>query len=79
MDVNCKIEKIQGITIEIAQTVVEVFKKLYDIELQIKAPNDIVTNNKKIGGILTQTKLVGEIVKYIVVGIQNKYKSNKIQ
>ena len=80
IDVNCldifeNIQDIDGITVEIAKTIVEVFKKLYDIELQIKFPNDIVYKGKKIGGILTQTKLIGTKIKYIVVGIRSKYKS----
>ena len=32
----------------------EVFDKLYNISLLVKLPNDIVFNNKKIGGILTR-------------------------
>jgi BirA family biotin operon repressor/biotin-[acetyl-CoA-carboxylase] ligase len=75
---NCEIEKLEGITIEIAETMVETFRKLYDIPLEIKFPNDIVYKDKKIGGILTQTKLNGKFVKYIVVGIRDKYLSRKI-
>lgn len=56
-------------TIEIAETILEIFKRIYNIKLQIKVPNDIVNNGKKIGGILCETKLMGEIAKYIVIGI----------
>ena len=66
---NCKIEKLEGLTIQIAEIIVNIFKKLYNIELQIKKPNDIVYNGKKIGGILTETKLIGNIVEHIVIGI----------
>lgn len=59
----------EGITIEIAEVILDVFKRVYNINLKIKKPNDIVFNNKKIGGILTQTKLQGEKVKSIVIGI----------
>ncbi len=69
IEANCKIQKLEGITIEIAETLVEVFKSLYNISLEIKSPNDIVYKGKKIGGILTETKLSGKTVKYIVVGI----------
>lgn len=69
IEANCKIEKLEGITLEIAETIVEVFKRLYDISLTIKFPNDIVYQNKKLGGILTETKLCGNIVKYVVIGI----------
>lgn len=66
---NCNIKNLNGITKEIAETLVLAIKNIYNIELNIKEPNDIVYNNKKIGGILTQNKLNGEIVKYMVVGI----------
>lgn len=69
IEANCKIEKLEGITIEIAEVILDVFKRVYNINLKIKKPNDIVFNNKKIGGILTQTKLQGEKVKSIVIGI----------
>lgn len=66
---NCKIDNLEGMTLEIAQVMIQTLKKIYDIELQIEIPNDIVYNGKKIGGILTETKLNGEMVKYIVIGI----------
>lgn len=77
---NCNIEKLEGITIEIAKIIVNIFKRLYNIELQIKDPNDIVHNGKKIGGILTETKLKGNILNHIVIGIginTNQEKFNK--
>ena len=45
------------------------FEEKYGINLQIKAPNDIYYNEKKVGGILTESKIVGQKTKYIVVGI----------
>lgn len=66
---NCNIEALEGITLEIAETILQIFKQMYGIDLEIKLPNDIVKNGKKIGGILTQTKLQGKIVKYLVIGI----------
>lgn len=66
---NCNIKKLDGITIKIAKIIVEIFKEKYEINLTIKEPNDIVFNSKKIGGILTQTKLNNETVKYLVIGI----------
>lgn len=66
---NCNIENLEGFTKEIAETMLEVFRSQYNIELQIKEPNDIVFQSKKIGGILTETKSKGEVVKYLVVGI----------
>lgn len=69
IEMNCNIKKLEGITLEIAETIVNIFKEEYGINLNIKKPNDIVINNKKIGGILTQTKVISEEVKYLVIGI----------
>lgn len=65
---NCNVEKLDGMTFEMAKIFEKIFKE-YGIDIQIKLPNDIYLNGKKLGGILCQTKLVGETVKYIVVGI----------
>ena len=69
IEMNCNIQKLQGITIEIAKLIISIFKQKYKIDLEIKEPNDIVYKSKKIGGILTQTKVIKENVKYLVIGI----------
>lgn len=66
---NVNVEKLNHLTIEIAEIIVSVFQKMYQIRLEIKVPNDIVIGHKKIGGILTETTLQGEIVKNLVIGI----------
>ena len=68
-EVNCNIKKIEGITIQIAETIVNIIKEMYKINLEIKLPNDIYVKNKKLGGILTETKVKGNMVKFLVVGI----------
>lgn len=67
--IDCEIDKLEGLTTEMAQIILDIFKEIYQIELQIKLPNDIFYNGKKVGGILSETKVSGNIVKYIVVGI----------
>ena len=69
IEANCNVKKINGITIEIAKILVDIFKQKYGIELSIKEPNDIIYNNKKIGGILTQSKVQAEMVRYLIIGI----------
>lgn len=66
---NVEIEKIKNLTVEIAEIIVDIFRSIYRVSLDIKSPNDIMIKNKKIGGILTETKLQGEIVKVLVIGI----------
>lgn len=66
---DTNVKKLEGITLKTAQIILEVFKEKYGIPLEIKEPNDIVYNNKKIGGILTETKVSSENVKAMVIGI----------
>ncbi len=66
---DCNIKKLDGITIEIAEIIVEILKEKYSIKLEIKEPNDIVFRGKKIGGILTQTMVISEKVRCLIVGI----------
>jgi BirA family biotin operon repressor/biotin-[acetyl-CoA-carboxylase] ligase len=66
---NLTIDKLDNFTYEIAEILVKVFQDLYNIKIDIKRPNDLIINNKKIGGILTETKIYGNIVKYLVIGI----------
>lgn len=66
---NCNIEKLEGITIRIAECIKKTLKELYDIEVKIKKPNDIILNGKKLAGILTQTSTIEEKVQYLLIGI----------
>lgn len=66
---NCKIQKLDGLTVKIAQALVDSIRELYSIELSIKKPNDIILNNKKLSGILTEAKTCKNQVKHILIGI----------
>lgn len=80
---NCEIERLDGLTIDIAKILVDMFKEKYKINIQIKEPNDLMINNKKIGGILTQGKINGKYIRYLVIGIginiNKKYFTNDIK
>ena len=66
---NCNISKLENLTILIAECIVEAVNKLYNVELQIKYPNDLICNTKKIAGILTESVINNEVVKCIYIGI----------
>lgn len=66
---DCNIKNLQNITVLIAECIKKAIYNLYDIKLTIKEPNDLIYNNKKIGGILTETLLNKEQVRYLLIGI----------
>lgn len=80
---NCEIERLDGLTIDIAKILVDMFREKYKINIQVKEPNDLMINNKKIGGILTQGKINGKYIRYLVIGIginiNKKYFTNDIK
>lgn len=69
LELNCNIDLLNGLTRKIAEIILDIFEYKYDIYLQIKSPNDIYYNQKKLGGILTETKVEKNRVKSLIVGI----------
>lgn len=69
MELNCDISKIKGITTEIANVIISIIKEKYNVNVDIKLPNDLYINGKKLGGILTESKVRGNVVKFVVIGI----------
>ena len=60
---------ISRLTIITAAAVVKGIESVTSIKLQIKWPNDIVFEGKKIGGILTEVKVNGRQIHSAVIGI----------
>lgn len=66
---NCNIQNLNGLTMQIAKSMKDTIKELYDIQINIKEPNDLMLRDKKIAGILTQSATYKELAKYILIGI----------
>ena len=64
-----KINELKDLPIEVAKIVQKSIKELYNYNLEIKEPNDLMLNNKKICGILTQTNTQGEKINYILISM----------
>lgn len=56
------------ISITASLAVVDLLNMYFD-DVKVKWPNDVLVNNKKIAGILIEHALVGEDIKYSIVGI----------
>ncbi len=62
-------EVAHGMTILAAAAAAESVEEISSITPQIKWPNDILINSKKIAGILTEMSTQNKIIEYIIVGI----------
>ncbi|AFL79951.1 birA, biotin-(acetyl-CoA-carboxylase) ligase [Aequorivita sublithincola DSM 14238] len=64
-----EIDKQFMISMAVSLAISEALKSLNIPDVSIKWPNDILSDNKKIGGILIENVLEGSLVKYSVIGI----------
>ena len=74
---KCEVRKLERITIIIAEILKKVIDDLYKIKLEIKEPNDLMLNNKKICGILTESNIIGDRVNYLIISIGFNVNENK--
>lgn len=66
---SCNVDALAGVTLAISMQIISVLQEKYGIRLDIKEPNDIMINDKKVGGILTEIKTIANEVKVLVIGI----------
>ena len=64
-----KVQDLKELPLATAKAIKKAIKELYNYELEIKPPNDLMLNNKKICGILTQINTQAEKINYILIGI----------
>lgn len=64
---KCEVDKLDNLTTEIAEKIRDAIYELYGYELKIKKPNDLMFNDKKICGILTEVHTQGENIKYLLI------------
>lgn len=64
-----KIENASMITLIMALSVCDALESLYSLKCNIKWPNDIVINSKKISGILTEMSSDIDGIRYIISGV----------
>ena len=69
IETNCDINCLDGITVEFADSITNIMREKYNIYLDVKKPNDLMYNGKKVGGILTESKVNLEKVKFLIIGI----------
>lgn len=70
------INDLQTMTILAAFCVAKIIKQEYDLEPLIKIPNDVLINNKKVCGILTEN-IIDKEIKLSVIGIGLNTNINK--
>ena len=66
---TCSVDKLDNLTIDIANVLKEMIYDMYEIKLDIKYPNDLYLNGKKIAGILTTINTIGEKINYLIISI----------
>jgi BirA family biotin operon repressor/biotin-[acetyl-CoA-carboxylase] ligase len=57
------------LTLVVSVAVAKAISKLFSLRAEIKWPNDVLVNGKKVCGILTEAKTRGDVLDYVVVGV----------
>ncbi len=61
--------KVNTLALQSAVAVCQAIEELYKFDVGIKWPNDIYSGNKKLGGILLETAIIGNKIENAVIGI----------
>lgn len=69
LKLKCKISELEGLTVKIAKCMQKAVYDLYKYKLEIKEPNDLILNNKKICGILTEINTISEKINYLLISL----------
>lgn len=66
---KCSPEKFKNFSTVLAFQMKEHFNTMLNLKLEVKLPNDIYYSGKKLGGILTESKIVDGKIAFAVTGI----------
>lgn len=66
---QCAISRLEGFTVKIAECMQKAIQELYKCQLTIKEPNDLMLNDKKICGILTEINTISEKINYLLISL----------
>jgi len=64
----CAVEAVKLVFVA-GLAVAGVLHELYGLKAETKWPNDVLVNGRKVCGILTEMKTIGETVNYVIIGI----------
>lgn len=63
------VERASGVTLVMALAVAAGIREASGVRAEIKWPNDIVVNGRKVCGILTEMSVERNVIRYVVIGV----------
>lgn len=66
---RCKPKDAVKLTLATSVAVARTISKLFGLETQIKWPNDVLIDGKKVCGILTEASTKGDILNFVAIGV----------
>ena len=63
------LKRFEKFTVRVAEVIVKALHEKFGVTLDVKKPNDLMINGKKVAGILTETEVLGETVSTLLVGV----------
>lgn len=72
-----RIERIEGLTVAAAESLVESLRELTGTRFEIKHPNDVVSRGRKLAGILVESVTTDAAVRSLILGMGVNISQNK--
>jgi BirA family biotin operon repressor/biotin-[acetyl-CoA-carboxylase] ligase len=66
---KAKAKEVSKITLTVGLAIAKALKRQFNLNVELKWPNDVLINGKKVCGILLESVTYGEAVKIVVVGV----------
>ncbi len=66
---NVQLSQVSKLTLLASVAVAKTFNRLYGLKSEIKWPNDVLINQKKVCGILTESQIMGKTLRFAILGI----------
>lgn len=62
-------KRLHSLTIVVAHSCAKALSRITNKNIQVKWPNDLIYDGKKVGGILVESELIGDMVEKLIIGI----------
>lgn len=62
-------DKLENLSFLAAESLIRCLNRFSDISFQIKNPNDVIVNGRKIAGILLESSSIDSVFNYIIMGL----------
>ena len=66
---DCRVDELPHLPAMVGRHLAGAVSRLTGLDCAVKLPNDLMIENRKVGGVLCQSSIEGQRVRYVLVGV----------